>query len=257
MTPSGQLRAALAVEWLKFRVSPVPVVTTLLLVVGIAAVSVATLLAPGEHGAFAAKAATMMAAKDWNGLFTVAGQVSAVGGLIAFGVVAGWIHGREFSDQTIFGLYALPVSRPATALAKLVVLQAWAVAVTLAMTASLLVAGWLIGLGAPGEAVTALAVRLALITLLTSLLALPCALVATLARGYLAAVGTVVALVVMAQVAIMAGAGGWFPFAAPGLWATSASVAPGLRMAVQLALAVPVGMLAGAMTMTAWRRLTL
>jgi ABC-2 type transport system permease protein len=257
MTWPEQLRAALVVEWLKFRVSPVPVATTLLLVVGLAAVSAATLLAPGQEGAFAAKAATMVPAKDWNSLFTVAGQISAVGGLIAFGVVAGWIHGREFSDQTIFGLYALPVSRPATALAKLILLQGWAVVVAVAMTTSLLLAGSLMGLGAPGQSVVALAARLGLTTLLTSLLAVPCALVATLARGYLAAVGAVVALVVMAQVAVMVGVGGWFPFAAPGLWATSASVTPGPLLTVQLAIAVPVGAIAGALTMQAWRGLTL
>ena len=256
MTPTQQLRAAVAVEWLKFRSSSVPLVTTLLLVVGTVTVSSATMLAPGSGGAFAEKAAVMVSANDWTALFTVAGQVAAVGGLIAFGVVAGWIYGREFSDGTVSGLYALPVSRSTIALAKLVVLLGWASTIGPALTGSLLLAGWALGLDASATSVTALSARLIVTTMLTALLALPCAAVATVTRGYLAAIGAVIALVVATQVAVIAGTGGWFPFAAPGLWATSTSPAVGSMMAVQLMLALPIAAGAALLTTRAWRRLT-
>ncbi len=257
MTPKQQLGAAVAVEWLKFRSSPVPLAATLLLVLGIVAVSGATMLAPGGEGAFAEKAATMVSAHDWSALFTVAGQVAAVGGLIAFGVVAGWIYGREFSDGTVFGLYALPVSRSTIALAKLLVLLGWAAAIGPALTGPLLLAGWALGLDASATSVTALSARLIVSTMLTALLALPCAVVATVTRGYLAAIGAVIALVAATQVAVIAGLGGWFPFAAPGIWATSPSPAAGSVMTVQLMVAVPVGLGAALLTTRSWRRLTL
>jgi ABC-2 type transport system permease protein len=257
MTPRRQLEAALAVEWLKFRSSPVPVVATVLLVLGIVAVSVATMLAPGGEGAFAQKAAVMATARDWDTLFMIAGQVAAVGGLITFGVVSGWIYGREFTDGTVFGLHALPVSLSAVAVAKLVMLLGWAVALGPALTASLLLTGWGLGLDASASSVAALSARLVLTTVLTALLALPCAVVATRTRGYLAAIGAVIATVVVAQVAVTAGLGGWFPFAAPGVWATSPSPSVDSTLAVQLLLVIPVGALAALVTTRAWRRLSL
>lgn len=257
MRPRQQLAAALAVEWLKFRSSPVPVVATALLVLGVMAVSVATMLAPGGEGAFAQKAAVMVTARDWNSLFMIAGQVAAVGGLITFGVVSSWIYGREFTDGTIFGLYALPVSRSTIAVAKLIVLLGWAVTIGPALTAFLLLAGWGLGLDASAASVTALSARLVLTTVLTALLALPCAVVATSTRGYLAGIGAVIATVVIAQVAATAGLGAWFPFAAPGVWATSPSPTVDFALAVQLLLVIPVGVLAALLTTHAWRRLSL
>ncbi|GEL99786.1 hypothetical protein [Cellulomonas terrae] len=60
-------------------------------------------------------------------------------------------------------------------------------------------------------------------------------------------------LVVVTQVATVAGAGAWFPWAAPGLWAgmggpaAAAAVSP-----VQLLLAVPVGAIGVAATLRWW-----
>lgn len=56
-------------------------------------------------------------------------------GLLGFGVALSWTIGREFSDGTITGLFALPVSRPVIALAKLLVHLLWITAVAVALTA--------------------------------------------------------------------------------------------------------------------------
>ena len=54
---------------------------------------------------------------------------------------------------------------------------------------------------------------------LTGLLALTVGLFASIGRGYLAGFGALIALVVAPQLAIVAGAGAWFPWSAPAMWA--------------------------------------
>ncbi|ALE06304.1 hypothetical protein AL755_13915 [Arthrobacter sp. ERGS1:01] len=257
MNAAAQWRAALAVEWTKFRAAPVTLVTSALLVCGLLLISLASVLAVGGSGAFAAKAATISTDRGWTGLFDGATQVSAVASLLGFGVVIGWMFGREFTDGTATALFGIPVSRPAIAAAKFTIIAAWIGTMALALTAGVLAAGWLLGFHAPAANVAALAGRLLLVTLLTGLLALPCACVATVGRGYLAAIGAVTAVVALAQVAVITGIGGWFPFAAPGLWAAAGGAALGATAVLQLLLALPVAALALWLTLRMWRRLTL
>jgi len=255
MTATQQWRAALAVEWIKFRAAPVSIVTSVLLVVGLMLISLASVLAVGGSSAFAAKAAAVSTDRGWAGLFDGATQISSVASLLAFGVVTGWMFGREFTDGTVTALYGIPVSRPAVAAAKFTVVAAWMCAMALSLTAAVVTGGWLLGFrGSSGE-VAALAGKLLLVTLLTGLLALPCACVATTGRGYLAAIGAVIAVVVLAQVAVIVGIGGWFPFAAPGLWAAAGGGVLGATAVVQLLLALPVAALALWLTLRMWRRL--
>lgn len=57
--------------------------------------------------------------------------------------------------------------------------------------------------------------------------------------------------------AVMSGAGGWFPFSAPGLWAISGGSGAGLVTGMQLLLVLPVPAVFIALTLIAWQRLTL
>ncbi|MHA7264377.1 ABC transporter permease [Arthrobacter sp. TMN-37] len=182
-----------------------------------------------------------------------------MGGLLGFGVVAGWVFGREFTDGTVGSLFLAAVSRTATAAAKLLLVLAWSGAVAVALTATLLAAGSITGTAgsAAGAGIFALAAKFLLITAATALLALPAAWAATLGRGYLAAIGAVIGIVVVAQLAAMTGLGGWFPFSAPGLWASQGGIGTDATTAVQVLLSVPVGALAAGLTLRSWRRLTL
>lgn len=251
--------AAVGVEWTKFRRSTVGVVTTALLVLGTAAVSAGSFASVGGDGVLAAKAGVLAQQDGWPGLLGVASQVMAVGGLLGFGVLTGWLHGREFTDGTAAGLFARPVSLASVAAAKLTIYVVWALAVAVLVVGGMLAVGAVLAAAGDaafaGTAVAAPAGKLFVITVLTALLAVPCGLVATLARGYLAAVAAAVTVVVVSQVAVMLGAGGWFPFVAPGLWASGL---PGAAVsAAQLALSIPVGLGAAALTVGAWRRLSL
>ncbi|WP_026819454.1 ABC transporter permease [Arthrobacter castelli] len=258
MSPWEQLRAALAVEWLKFRNSRPVWVSCIFLVLGVTGMSVLTLGAiAGSNPLLAAKAQAIAGPGGWAGLFAAANTIVSVGGLLGFGVVAGWSFGREFTDRTIAGLSARPVSRVAVAAAKLVILTVWPVFVAALLVPVLLAAGVLLGMGGINAVVLAMAGKAAVITVLSGLLALPCAWAAILGRGYLAAIGTIIAIVLAAQMAVMAGAGGWFPFSTPGLWAARMDAGVGPVMTVQLLLVLPLAALAAVLTLRSWQRLDL
>ncbi len=257
MTPLHQFRTACSFEWLKFRHARVAITSTLLLIVGIALIVLASLYASGGNTAFASKAAAMMPDTGWAGLFAVATQVTAVAGLLAFGVTTGWMFGREFTDGTIVGLYALPTSRAAIALAKFTVLLIWAIAVAITLTLAILLLGLLLNFEAPAIDIVQRAARLMLVCILTALLAVPCALAATIGRGYLTAIGAILAIVVLAQIAVMVGFGGWFTFAAPGVWGARTTAIPDPITLAQLALVVPLAAFSIYLTTRSWRRITL
>lgn len=251
---------ALAIEWTKFRRSPVSVVTTLLLALGTVAITGASMASVGAGGMLATKSEVFVGDGGWAGLFGMAGQVVAAGGLLGFGVLAGWLYGREFTDGTVAGLFARPVSLGSIATAKLGLYLGWALAVAVVLTIGVLGLGAALALtgvaGFAEGAVVRPAATLLAVTVLTALLALPCALVATLTRGYLAAIGAAVTIVVLAQMSVLLGAGGWFPFAAPGWWVASGSDLDAVT-AVQLALVGPVAIAAAALTVRMWGRLVL
>jgi len=165
------------------------------------------------------------ASLTWDGLWNTAAQITSAGGLLAFGVVAAWMFGREFGDGTITGLFALPVGRGAIATAKLIVFAVWAAAVSALLAGALLVLGLTAGFGMPDAAAWAGAGRQVALGVFSAGLAVPAAWVATAARSLLGGVSAAIGLVVVAQVGVVAGADGWMPLAAPALWAISAGTA--------------------------------
>lgn len=251
------MRAALRVEAHKLMRSAVGVLGTVALVGGVLALvggltvavragnaEVIAQLGPGPH-------------LEWAGMLAMAMQITAAGALVGFGVVLTWMVGREFTDGTITALFALPVSLGRIALAKLAGYGLWVVAVNLMLTVGLLVLGLLLGYGGPdGQVWTGLARQLAL-GLLTGTIVVPVAWVTTLARSVLAGVGATIGLVVLAQIGALAGAGGWFPLAAPALWALSdARMYPGTEVTwAHLVLVVVTGLASAGLVWRTWSRL--
>jgi ABC-2 type transport system permease protein len=248
--------AAYAVEALKLRRSRVVGVATAALLLGPTLLARGFLAAAQGAGAdpMSAKAGALVRGDGWVGYLDGLTQVYATGGLLGVGIVVGWCFGREFSDRTVVSLYASATPRAAVARAKLVLLGVWSLLVSLALVGSTVAVGVATGLGPPdGEALSGLA-RLAVLAALTGLLALPVALAASAGRGYLAAFGGLLGLIVAAQAAVVAGVGGWWPWSVAALWAIdptpgSASVSPARLLLVPL---VAVG--AAALTSTWWRR---
>jgi ABC-2 type transport system permease protein len=247
--------AALITEATKALRATVVRATTIIMVLGIALICSSMLLAAGtDDPELAAKLGPLTDPGGWEGYLATAAQVTAAASLLGFGVVLSWLFGREFADGTIGGLFALPVRRSTIAAAKLVVYFVWAIVAGAALVIALVVFGWAFGLGPlPADAAPALGRQFGL-ALLTAAIAAPVAWAATLGRSALAGIATAIGILVVAQVAIIAGAGGWLPLSAPGLWAVSAGteVTGG-----QLSLIAPLVLLSAGLTMLSWRRLQL
>lgn len=252
---------ALRVELLKLRRSPVALITTALIVVLAPVLCLAFVGLAGEGGAGAAalKARAMIRGEGWDAYLGMLAQITAVAMFIGPGVVAAWAFGREHADRTFPALFALPVSRGSIATAKFVALLGFC----LVLSSLVLVAAFLAGLLAQVGSLLHVDLferlwRLFVSSFLTSMISLSVGLVASIGRGYLPAIAAVILLTMAAQIAVAFGAGAWFPYAAPGLYALAGSPGAGEGAfevnAVQLAL-VPLTTFAAAwLTVRWWQR---
>ncbi len=247
--------AAWVTEWAKFWRSTVVRATTILTVLAISLICSTLLLAVGTtNKQLAAKLGPIADPGGWVGYFGAAAQVTAAGSIFGFGLVLSWMFGREFADGTITGLFALPVSRPTIAAAKVAVYAVWAVFVSVVLVLALVVFGLLFGLGpVTPDALPAMG-RQVILALTTAAIAAPVGWAATLGRSVLTGIATAIGILVVAQVAVIAGADGWFTLSAPGLWAVSngTQVSP-----LQLVLVVPLMLVSFAVTLLSWKRLQL
>ncbi len=247
--------AAWEVESLKLRRSSVARTSAAVVVCGTTAMT-AAFTAVGLGGGdsqMAVKVRPLLHGRGWEAYLGMLAQVLSVAMLLAAGVVVAWAVGREFTDGTVAGLQALPTPPGAIAAAKLGTVMLGAGATALLTVALAVPLGLAIGLGPPDDAAVAAGFRALTVAGLTAVLTLPLALVASARRGYLPGIGALLGLVVLTQVATVTGAGAWFPWAAPGLWAgmggpdAAAEVGP-----LQLLLALPVGALGAAGTVRWW-----
>jgi len=245
------MRQAFIVEFSKLVRSRVGKIGATVLIAGVSLVCVAMYL--GAHSGDPQVVAKLgsIDPTTWFGFFNMAIQVTGTGGLLGFGVVLAWQFAREFSDGTITGLFALPVSRMQIAFAKLAAFSLWATLVSILLVATLTLVAF--GLQLSGDIGTGV-FREFLLCLMSILVALPVALVATLGRSILAGVGAVIGLVVVAQIAVIMGAGGWYTLAAPALWAISEGEK---ASPLQLSLLFPVAGVFIVLTGWVWRTLQL
>ena len=93
------------------------------------------------------KAASMVTSPGWDGYTTLGATSVSATILLAVGVVMSWSVGREFTDGTIVGLFAIPPALRTIATAKMVVTLSWAVLLGAGEAALLMTAGLLLGLG--------------------------------------------------------------------------------------------------------------
>ena len=248
------MSAAMWAEVVKLAGSTVGRVGSIAVVIGISVLSGSMLLAAHSDDPQLLAKLGPVASGDWTGFLLGAAQITGAGGLGGFAVVLAWVFGREFGDGTITGLFALPVRRSTIALAKLVVYAAWAVAMSVLLGLVLILVGTIAGLGALSTDNWATLVRQVALGVLSAAITLPVAWAATLSRSVLGGVSVAIGLVVVAQVSVLAGLGGWMPLAAPALWAVSA----GARVSpVQLLLLVPFAVAAVLASALAWRRMQL
>ena len=243
------------VEWWKLRSSRVSLVATglmgvLLPAMGLGFYSVAI---NGGTGSMADKAAALLVGQGWEGYLGLVDQIAAVALFLGAGVVVAWVFGREHADRTFPSLFALPVSRGVIAAAKFVVLSAWLIALAVVVCIVALGLGLAAGVQPLDGQVPGELARLLVISIGAGMLALTMGLVASMGRGYLPAVGTIIVIIAAAQVAVLFGTGGWFPFAVPGLLAVAGAEGVPDVTPAQLALVPAVGAMAIWLTIAWWR----
>jgi len=233
------VRDAIAVELLKLRRSPVTWTTSLLIVLLCPALclSFVSVVEGSGDSLLAAKIQALVSGTGWHAYSGLLDQFAASALFVGFGVVVVWSFGREFSDRTVGSLFGLPVSRGTIATAKILVVAAWGIAVSVVLVGIATLAGSVLGLGLPDGTAIGELVKLLAVSILTSIITLPLALPASIGRGYLPGIGALVLLLISAQVAVLFGSGAWYPFAVPGLWAVAGQQEVVAVAPLQLALA--------------------
>jgi len=250
------MTAPIRVEWRKLRRSRVVQVATALMglllpAMGLGFYSVAV---NGGTGPLAGKAETLLTGEGWVGYLGFVDQIAAVALFLGAGVVVAWVFGREHAERTFPALFALPVSRGAIAGAKLVVSTVWVAGLAVLVGVVALVLGLAAGVGPVEWALITELLRLLGVAITAGMLALTMGLVASIGRGYLPAIGAMSVIIAAAQVAVLFGTGGWFPFAVPGLLAIAGSEGAPEVTASQVALIPAVAMAGAWATVVWWRR---
>jgi ABC-2 type transport system permease protein len=178
-------------------------------------------------GLISAKANLLVADADWPSYLGFLAQALAGGGLVLFGLVASWVFGREYSDRTAKDLLALPTSRSAIVLSKFVVVAAWCAALTVVVCLVGLGIGAAIGFPDVSTHVVLQGFGVvALIACMVITLVTPIAFFASAGHGYLAPIGVLFLILLLAQVTAAAGWGEFFPWSIPLMYSQGAGLAP-------------------------------
>jgi len=220
--------SALWAEALKMRRSKIPLVTAVgfsiaPLVGGLFMVILKDPQAAKSMGLISAKAQLAMGSADWATYFNFLAQAVAVGGAIVFAIVTTWVFGREFSDHTIKELLALPASRETIITSKFIITAVWTFILTLLVFGiGLAVGNWVVIPGWSDELFRSSAVDILGASILTILLLPFVALIASSGRGFMPAFGWTIFTVAIAQIAVVMGWGGWFPWSVPALFSGAA-----------------------------------
>ena len=197
------------------------------------------------------KAASMVTSPGWDGYTGLGATSVSATILLAVGVVMSWSVGREFTDGTIVGLFAIPPALRTIATAKMVVTLSWAVLLGAGEAALLMTAGLLLGLGAAGAA--GCFATLLLVSVVLGAGVLPVMWVATWWRSYLAGIGLTLAILVVTNLAAGFGLGAYTPWSIPVAWAMEHDDVGALLLVVPVMTAA----IGAWVTLRSWDRLQL
>ena len=180
----------------------------------------------GKMGMIGTKASMLTLGKaDWSTYFGFLTLTIAMMGIMGFGFVTTWVFSREYSDETVRDLLALPTPRSCIVLSKLIVVVIWCLLLSSILIAFGLVVGGMIQLsGWSSEIVFHSAYIFIITSLLTILLCPPVAFFASYGRGYLLPIGFVILTLIIAQFIGLVGLGPYFPWAIPALYSGATGV---------------------------------
>jgi ABC-2 type transport system permease protein len=167
---------------------------------------------------------------DWSSYFGLFIMMTLTLGTIGFGIVTSWVFGREYSDNVVKDLLALPISRFTIVLSKFITIIIWSSLLSLILFVCGLLTGFAVNIANWSAAIAYSSFITFMVTsALTILMCTPVALIASFSRGYLAPFGFVIAVLVITQI-LFVGVPGitlYFPWAIPALYSgISGSGAP-------------------------------
>jgi ABC-2 type transport system permease protein len=179
-------------------------------------------------GLLGAKAELFGGAADWPSFFSLVLVLMSIGGLVIFGLIFIWVFGREFSDKTVYDLLALPTSRVTIVGAKVITATCWSLALVVLAFLVMMTTGAVLELPGGTSAVMLDGIRILLaVSSLTIILCIPFGLAASLARGYLPAIGSIFLVILLDQVIDRLGYGPYFPWDVPALYSGAAETLTG------------------------------
>ena len=156
---------------------------------------------------------------NWPSYLNLHAQMIAVGGIFVFGFVTSWIFGREYADNTVKDLLALPYSRAIIVMAKFLASIITNIILSVYIVTLGFFIGWIIGLPEWSSATATHGLfTLIVVIILTISLSTPVAFFASYSRGYLAPLGFVMITLVLSQIIGAIGYGEYFPWAVPALY---------------------------------------
>ena len=171
-------------------------------------------------GLISAKAQLAAGVADWPTYLSLISQATAVGGLMLYSLIGGWLFGREYAEHTVKDLLALPTPRAAIVLSKFITLAAWLGALTLMVCALGLAIGLAVDLPpVPAALIVQGGVTIIITALLTLLGVLPVIFFASAGRGYLPPMGAALLALFLGQVMGVLGWGAVCPWSVPALYA--------------------------------------
>jgi len=179
-------------------------------------------------GLLGAKAQLFGGTADWPSFFSLMLLMVSIGGLVVFGLIFIWVFGREFSDKTVYDMLSLPTSRVTIVLAKIITAAYWSLALVVLAFFLMLAGGAILQLPGWSAATILDGLETLLVTgCLTVILCIPFGLAASLARGYLPAVGCIFLIILLDQIIDRLGYGPYFPWDVPALHSGAAEALTG------------------------------
>ena len=179
----------------------------------------------GKLGMVGTKASMLrIGTPDWTSYFNFLNQAIAAIGLVGYGFVTSWVFGREYSDNTIKDILALPLSRSSIVAAKFIAVLFWSILLTLVFFIFSMLAGRLAGLGGWTRRGTVdFVLTYSFISILSILLCTPVAFFACSSRGYLLPFAFIIVALICANFAGLVGLGPYFPWSIPGILSVPSS----------------------------------
>ncbi len=207
-----------------------------------------------KAGLISAKAQLMAGTADWPTYLGILTQAIAIGGIMLFSFLGSWVFGREFADQTVKDLLAVPVSRSTLLVAKFIAVGLWSAALVVLIYLIALILGALIGLpqGSP-DVLWQGSVRFAVTACLVIIVLLPIPFFASVGRGYLLPMGAAILLILLANIIAVTGWGNYFPWSVPALYSGAAGSLYGPLEPISYVLVLLTGVAGIAGTYLWWR----